>query len=261
MTLPTDYKPGMQIHLASAADPSLSSAPIAISSSAAGAPTLTRATLVPTTAGTKLGPNVSAILNVQGTNFVLGDTEVVGLGPTTKLTTATATAGSVGVALPADYKEGMQVHLVSAADPALTSGAVTISASAPTLKKAVLKPQVAGTKLAPGVLVTLTVQGTNLVQGDTEVVGLGPAVLLSAANSSSGSVALSLPPDYKDGMRIHLASKADSSLSSESIATNAHRTVSSEADKGCAEPEGAWDQAGAGSLCNPEGAGSESGCR
>jgi hypothetical protein len=220
LALPADYKSGMQIHLASAADPTLVSAPITISTATPIAPTLTKAVLGPKVAGTKLGAGVQATLAVQGTNLVLGDTQVVGLGPTTKLTTATGTAGSIELALPADYKSGMQIHLASAADPTLVSAPITISTAtpiAPTLTKAVLGPKVAGTKLGAGVQATLAVQGTNLVLGDTQIVGLGPTVVLSTVKGATGSVDLTLPPNYKAGMQVHLASAANPKLTSATV--------------------------------------------
>jgi len=185
-------------------------------------PTLTSATLTPKTPGTQLGPGAQATLTIQGTNLVGGDTQVVGLGPTVTLTTATGTTGSVDLTLPADYKTGVQVHLTSAANPNYISATVptTVSAvAAPTLTSATLKPKTAGTQLGPNVQATLSIQGTNLVAGDTQVVGLGATVALTTTNGTTGSVELTLPADYKAGMQIHLVSAANPGLTSATIPT------------------------------------------
>jgi hypothetical protein len=90
-------------------------------------PTLTSAVLTPDTAGTALAAGVHATLTVQGTN-ITADTQVFGLGvlPVT-LTSATGTSGSVDIVLPADYKDKMQVYLVSAANPSVKSAAIATS--------------------------------------------------------------------------------------------------------------------------------------
>jgi hypothetical protein len=123
----------MPVHLASAANPSLTSATIATTTTAAApaAPTLTAAVLIPNVARTALGPNVAVTLTVQGTNLVAGDTQVVGLGATVPLTTATGTTGTVNnLMLPSNYTAGMPVHLTSAADPSLTSATIPTSTQA-----------------------------------------------------------------------------------------------------------------------------------
>ena len=96
-------------------------------------------------------------------------------------------------------------------------GAFITTIAPPTLKTATLVPKVAGTKLAPGVDVTLTVTGTNLTTGDTQVIGLGPTIALTNANGTTGSVDLKLPTNYTDGMSIHLASAENPSLTSETV--------------------------------------------
>jgi hypothetical protein len=89
-------------------------------------PTLTKAALTPQVAGTTLAPTVAATLTVQGTNLVAGDTLVIGLGPSLPLTTATGTSGSVNLILPANYvAAGLPVHLVSTANPSITSATIT----------------------------------------------------------------------------------------------------------------------------------------
>ena len=184
-------------------------------------PTLTTAILTPKPPATALGPGVAATLAVQGTNLTAGDTQVFGLGPPVALSSATGTAGSVDITLPADYKDGAKVYLASASNPSLTSATVaTISVVAPTLTSAVLKPKTAGEALKAGVQVTLLVQGTNLTAGDTQVAGLGLTPMkLSNVTPTSGSVDLALPADYKDGVKVHLVSAANPASTSAEIAT------------------------------------------
>jgi hypothetical protein len=58
---------------------------------------------------------------------VVNDTQVVGLGSTPiKITSVTGDLGTLDVTLPADYKDGQKVHLVSASDSALSSSEVAI---------------------------------------------------------------------------------------------------------------------------------------
>ncbi len=87
-------------------------------------PTLTKAVLTPDVPGASLAPGVKATLTVTGTNLTAGDTQVIGLGTTVTLTTATGTTGSVDVTLPSTYTPGMPVHLASAANPSVTSGTI-----------------------------------------------------------------------------------------------------------------------------------------
>jgi hypothetical protein len=99
-------------------------------------------------------------------------------------------------------------------------GAFITTLAPPTLTKAVLTPQVAGTQLAANVPATLTIQGTNLVAGDTVVIGLGASVPLTTATGTAGSVNLILPTNYTAaGMPVHLASTANPSLTSATITT------------------------------------------
>jgi hypothetical protein len=107
----------------------------------------------------------------------------------------------------------------------LTVGAASSSpapaSAAPTLTSAVLAPKTTGVKPGPGVEVSLTIQGTNLTQGDTQVVGLGTTpVKLSnvTAGGTTGTVALKLPADYAPG-KVHLISAADPTLKSAEIPT------------------------------------------
>jgi hypothetical protein len=235
LTLPSNYTAGMSVHLASAANPSLTSATIATTTSTSAppapmaAPTLTSAVLAPKTTGTPLGPSVPVTLTVQGTNLVAGDTQVVGLGPPVALATATATTGSLDLTLPSNYTAGMSVHLASAANPSLTSATIATTTStsapatptaAPTLTSAVLTPKTAGTHLGPNVQATLTVQGTNLTAGDTQVIGLGAPVALTTATGTTGTVDLTLPSNYTARMSVHLASVANPSLTSATIPTS-----------------------------------------
>jgi len=185
-------------------------------------PTLTGAGLIPKPPATTLGPGVTATLTVQGTNLTAGDTQVLGLGSPVALSSATGTTGSVDLTLPTDYKEGVKIYLSSVSNPALTSVTIaTISApTAPTLTSAVLKPKTAGDTLKAGVQAILTVQGTNLTGGDTQVVGIGTTpIKLSNVTSTSGSADLTLPADYKDGVKVRLVSAANPALSSVEIAT------------------------------------------
>jgi hypothetical protein len=186
-------------------------------------PTLTSATLSPRTPGAQLAPNVPATLTIQGTNLLAGDTQVVGLGPTMTLSAASGTSASLDLTLPANYTSGMQVHLTSAANPSFTSAAVTITVAvttAPTLTSAILTPKVRGTALARGVAATLTVQGSNLVANDTQVVGFGMTVTLSSVTGTTGTVDLTLPANYAAGMQVHLASTANPSLTSATVSTS-----------------------------------------
>lgn len=131
LTLPADYKDGLKVYVASASNPTLASATIATTAAPSVAPTLTSAVLKPKTSGETLKAGVQATVTVQGANFTAGDTEIVGLSPTPmKLSTVTSTSGSVDLALPSDYKDGMKVHLVSAANPAFTCADV-VTATAP----------------------------------------------------------------------------------------------------------------------------------
>jgi hypothetical protein len=185
-------------------------------------PTLTSATLSPRTPGAQLAPNAPATLTIQGTNLLAGDTQVVGLGPTMTLSAASGTSATLDLTLPANYTSGMQIHLTSAANPSFTSAAVTITVAvttAPTLTSATLRPKVRGTALAGGVAATLTVQGSNLLANDTQVVGFGMTVTLSSVTATTGTVDLTLPASYAAGMQVHLASTANPSLTSATVST------------------------------------------
>jgi hypothetical protein len=213
LTLPTNYTAGMPVHLASAANPSAISATVA-TTVGIPAPTLTAAVLAPNPPATSLGQNVSATLGVTGTNLTAGDTQVVGLGTTIPLSAvnATGTAGSANITLPANYAAGMQVHLASAANPNAVSRAIA-STEPPTLATAVLAPNPPATSLGQNVSTTFAVTGTNLIAGDTQVVGLGTTVPLSTVNATgtAGSANITLPANYAAGMPAHLASAANPS--------------------------------------------------
>jgi hypothetical protein len=123
LTLPPDYKDGAKVYVSSATNPSLTS--VSVVTTTFLAPTLTSAVLKAKTSGQTLKAGVQVTLQVQGTNLTPGDTEVVGLGPEPiKLTSSTATSGSLDMALPPDYKDGVKVHLLSAANPSFTSAEV-----------------------------------------------------------------------------------------------------------------------------------------
>jgi hypothetical protein len=99
-------------------------------------------------------------------------------------------------------------------------GAFITTVPPPTLTSAVLTPQTAGASLAEGVHVTLKVQGANLVAGDTQVYGFGAPVTLSSATGTTGSVAdIVLPKGYTTGMKVYLASAANPTVTSATIAT------------------------------------------
>jgi len=98
-------------------------------------------------------------------------------------------------------------------------GAFVTTVAPPTLTAAKLAPKVPGTKLAAGVPATLTVQGSNLAAGDTQVVGLGTTVAVITTNGTSASVDVTLPPGYTAGMPVHLASAANPSVTSATVAT------------------------------------------
>ncbi len=171
--------------------------------------TLTKAILIPKPPATRLEANVPATLVIQGTNLTTSDTEVVGLGTTVHLSSSNGTTGSVDVTLPPNYTSGVQVHLASAANPSITSAAIaTTSMAPPTLTGAVLAQQSGGPAPGPHVAATLTVTGTNLAKGDTQVVGLGPmALTLTTVDTNTGSVPVTLPDTYTNaGVPVHLAS-------------------------------------------------------
>src|SRR5262249_25934176 len=149
----------------------------------------------------------------QGTNLTPGDTQVFGLGGTPiTLNIATGTTGTVDVTLPSDYKDGTKVYLGSKSNPGINSVTVAVTAGtpqilAPTLATALLKPKNSSDTLKAGVLATLTIQGTNLVANDTQVVGLGAnPIKITAVTGDVGTVDVTLPADYKDGQKVKLVS-------------------------------------------------------
>lgn len=190
-------------------------------------PTLTGAVLIPKASGSSLAAGVQATLIVQGANLTTSDTQVVGLGPALLLSSSHGTAGAVDVTLPADYAPGVQVHLASAANPSLTSSPTATTTVPPlTLTTAVLAQQSGGPPLGPGASATLTITGTNLIKGDTQVVGLGPTPLtLTNVNDqkTTATVTITLPPNYTPGVQVHLASASITlfvpSFTSSSVAT------------------------------------------
>ena len=130
LALPADYKAtGIPVHLASATNPTLTSATI---STTVEAPTLTKAVLTPTVAGTPLAAGVPVTLKLEGTNLTVGDTQVIGLGIppiTVTLTIANGTTGTItNLTLPPGYVAGVSVQLASIANPTLTSAKVATSA-------------------------------------------------------------------------------------------------------------------------------------
>ena len=183
-------------------------------------PTLTAAVLTPKPPASTLAPGAAATLNIQGTNLTAGDTQVFGLGAPITLKSATGTTGSVEFVLPADYKAGVKVYVSSALNPTLTSlTAATTEFVAPTLTSVVLKAKTSGETLKAGTQATLSVEGTNLTAGDTQVVGLGPSpIILNSVTTTSSSVDVTLPPDYKDGMKVHLVSASNQSFTSTEVA-------------------------------------------
>jgi hypothetical protein len=126
--LPSNYTPGVSIHLTSAANPSLTSATIPTT---VAAPTLTTAVLTPTTTGVPLANGVQVTVGLVGTNLTKDDTQVVlGTNPGVPLTTATGTTGSVVLTLQ-NYSPGMTAQAISIANPNLKSAAVVTRTSAP----------------------------------------------------------------------------------------------------------------------------------
>lgn len=121
LTLPANYAAGMTIHLTSAANPSLSSATVPTT---VAQPTLTKAALTSIVAGTALAGGVQVNLQLQGTNLTAGDTQVLGLGSTVSLTSATGTTGSVDLTLPQNYTAGMTVQVASITNPNAKSSAI-----------------------------------------------------------------------------------------------------------------------------------------
>lgn len=100
-------------------------------------------------------------------------------------------------------------------------GAFITTVAPPTLTKAVLKADSTSAGLVPNAGATLTVTGTNLTVGDTQVIGLGLTVALTAATGTTGSVHVTLPSNYTAGMAVRLASTANPSLTSAAVATTA----------------------------------------
>ena len=68
-------------------------------------------------------------------------------------------------------------------------------------------------------VVTVTVAGTNLVQGDTQLAGLGDLQLLTSvsADGKTGSVDVMLPPNYQASMEVSLVSKVNPAASSAAV--------------------------------------------
>lgn len=185
------------------------------------APTLTSAVLTAKTGGQKLGSGVDASLTVTGTNLAAGDTQVVGLGSAVTLTNTNGTTATIDdIKLPSNYSQGITIHLASAANPTLTSATIATAEASPTVSKAVLVPDTAGTPLAPGVKATLKLEGTNLTLGDTQaILGDGAPVTLTTATGTAGSVDLTLPPNYMAGMPVQVTSLANPKIKSEQVAT------------------------------------------
>ena len=65
-----------------------------------------------------------------------------------------------------------------------------------------------------------TSAGANLTAGDTQVIGLGDPITLTAATGATGSVQLTLPNNYTAGMPVHLASAANPNGVSAAVATS-----------------------------------------
>lgn len=127
--LPPDYKDGTKVYLGSKSNPGINSATVVATAapSQLAAPTLATALLKPKNANDTLKPGVQATLTITGSNLVANDTQVVGLGSNPiKITSVTGDFGTADVTLPADYKDGQKVHLVSASNSALKSNEVTV---------------------------------------------------------------------------------------------------------------------------------------
>jgi hypothetical protein len=88
-----------------------------------------------------------------------------------------------------------------------------------TLTKAVLIPKPLTAQLGQNAPATLIVQGTNLTTSDTRVTGLGTTVPLTTSNGTTGTVDITLPPNYVPGMTVQLASAANPSSTSSAVAT------------------------------------------
>ncbi|MGO9444256.1 MAG: hypothetical protein ACLPXB_05680 [Thiobacillaceae bacterium] len=99
-------------------------------------------------------------------------------------------------------------------------GAFITTVASLTLTKAVLVPKPVTATIAASGPATLIVQGTNLATTDTQVIGLGTAVTLTKSNGTTGTVDVTLPANYTSGMTVHLASAANPSIVSSTIATS-----------------------------------------
>lgn len=172
--------------------------------------TLTKAVLIPKPLTAQLTASGPATLIVQGTNLSTNDTQVVGLGTTVTLTSSNGTTGTVDVTLPSNYTSGMTVHLASAANSSIVSSTIaTTTMSQPTLSAATLAPVTGGAPLGQNIQATLTVTGTNLVQGDTQVImgSTTTALTTVSADGKTGTVVLNLPSDYRaPGISVFLTS-------------------------------------------------------
>jgi hypothetical protein len=183
------------------------------------APTLNTAVLASTPAPV---PGVSILLTITGTNLIQGDTQVlVGTGGTSTKSMVITNDGKNGTAqitLPSDYSAATTVTLQSKTNPSLTSGAgvkMTVSTAAPTLSTAVLAKTPAP---GPSVKTTLTITGTNFVQGDTQaIVGSGATAtnaMVDTTDGTNGTATVTLPSDYSAITTVMLQSKANPSLTS-----------------------------------------------
>ncbi len=108
------------------------------------------------------------------------------------------------------------------ADVCVDGAFITTVATPPTLTSATLTSNPPGAaQLNPGDQATLTIQGTNLVAGDTQIVGLGATITLTTVigTGTTGSVNLQVPQTYKAGtpVQVHLTSAANPNFTSQTV--------------------------------------------
>ena len=233
ITLPPDYTSDTTAVLQSVTNPTLTSgAGVKLTAFTLVSPTLTAA--VPSAVPTGNG---KVDLTLTGTNLVKGDTQiVVGAEKPPLVFAVDTTNGQTGkvksITLPADYTADTTVMLQSLSKPTLTSGAgvkltgYTPPAPAPAKGGPVVAPTLtkAVSSAAPkaGGIVDLTLTGTNIVQGDTQVVvGTGKTAMTAPVDTTDGKIGTAkkfkLPTDYKAATQVVLKSKLDTSKVSASV--------------------------------------------
>jgi hypothetical protein len=188
-----------------------------IQSVTTAAPTLSAAVVAKSPAP---APGLDTTLAVTGNNLVAGDTQVtVGSGATATTAPVITTDGKTGTAqvhLPSDYATGTTTAVLSSkSNPSLTSGTGVKITLPPTLTKAELAKSPAP---APGVDTDMTITGTDMVSGDTQVViGTGTTATTASVTTSdgkTGTAKVHLPSDYTATTLAILQSKSNLAVNS-----------------------------------------------